>query len=94
VFPAQNVNTTSSSQSFALRNTGTTAVTFAAASIVGSDFAIQTNGCTSTLGPNTTCGISVTFTPQTAALETATLQINSDATGSPLSISLTESDRQ
>ncbi len=89
VFPAQNVNTTSSPQQVVLKNTGTVPVTFAAASIVGSDFAIQSNGCTSTLVPTSTCAISVTFTPQTAALETATLQINSDAVGSPLSVSLT-----
>ncbi len=89
VFPAQNVNTTSSPQQVVLKNTGTVAVTFAAASIVGSDFAIQANGCNSTLVPTSTCAISVTFTPQTAALETATLQINSDAVGSPLAVSLT-----
>lgn len=89
VFPAQNVNTTSSPQQVVLKNTGTVTVTFAAASIVGSDFTIQSNGCNSTLLPTSTCAISVTFTPQTAALETATLQINSDALGSPLSVSLT-----
>ena len=64
VFPAQNVNTTSSSQQVVLKNTGTVPVTFGAPSIVGSDFAIQSNGCASTLTPTSTCAISVTFTPR------------------------------
>jgi hypothetical protein len=71
-----------------LRNTGTGTVTFSAPSFIGPDFSIQSNGCSTTLAINASCGISIVFTPSTPAVETATLQINSDALGSPISIAL------
>ena len=87
-FTAQNVGSTSNVQQVVLRNTGTGTVTFSAPTFIGPDFSIQSNGCSTTLVINASCGISIVFTPSTPGVETATLQINSDAVGSPTSIAL------
>jgi hypothetical protein len=88
-FAVQNVGTSSgNAQQIVVRNTGTATVTFSAPAFIGSDFTIQTNGCGTPLAPGSSCAINILFMPSTPAVETATLQINSDAPGSPLLIAL------
>jgi len=52
-----------------------------------SDFS-QTTTCLATLAPNANCSFSVTFSPSTATVESATLQISDNAPASPQSIAL------
>src|SRR5262249_6778861 len=59
-------------------------------SITGSnpnDFA-QTNNCSSTLAPNATCTINVTFKPTAGGQRTAGISISSDARGSVPTVTL------
>ena len=88
-FSAQTVNTTSVSQNVTVRTTGTALVTFAAPTIVGTDFTISSPGCTGQLSPGNLCNVGITFTPVAAGVRTGTLQINSDAPGSPATANLT-----
>jgi hypothetical protein len=70
-------------------NSGTVAVTFRGFSIAGpnaGDFSITGNLCTEStlsLEPGTTCSVFVFFTPTATGLRDATLQVRSDAVGSP-----------
>jgi hypothetical protein len=92
LFPAQNIGTTSSFQNARAIDTGNATVTFSAPTITGTsaaDFAISFNSCT-TLAPGAGgCNVQITFTPSLAGIETATLNLASDAIGSPIQISLT-----
>jgi hypothetical protein len=65
-------------------NSGTTAATVSGVAITGA-FS-QTNNCT-TLAVNGTCTVTVKFTP-TAATNTGTLTVNSNANNSPLTVGL------
>jgi hypothetical protein len=65
-------------------NTGTTAATVSSVSVTGA-FS-QTNNCT-TLAVNGTCTVTVKFTP-TAATNTGTLTVNSNANNTPLTVGL------
>jgi hypothetical protein len=49
----------------------------------------QSTTCQATLAPNANCTFSVTFSPATATVESATLQITDNAPASPQSIALT-----
>jgi len=55
---------------------------------VASPFGVS-SGCPDTMLPNTTCGVSVTFTPQDIVAHTATLTITSDGSPSSASVTLT-----
>ncbi len=82
--------TTSAPQTITLTNTGNTNLTVNSVSITGpnsGDFA-QTNTCT-TVSPQTTCAITVTFTPTIAGSETANVSVTDNAPGSPQLGSLT-----
>ncbi len=66
------------------------ALNLAATSITGpnaADFS-QSTTCTAALAPNANCSFSVTFSPTTAAPESAVLNISDNAPGSPQSIPL------
>ena len=72
-------------------NTGTAPVTFYAPTFTGTnagDFALTYNGCAGSLNPGLNCNISLGFTPSITGVEKATLNLYSNATGSPLAISL------
>lgn len=82
--------TTSAPQIMTLTNTGNTNLTVNNVNIVGpnsGDFA-QTNTCTTVL-PQTTCAITVTFTPSITGTETADISVTDNAPNSPQLGSLT-----
>src|SRR5262249_2862453 len=89
-FGNQNVGTTSAAQTISLTNTGTAALTISSIAISGTnagDFA-QTNNCSATLNVNTSCTISVTFTPSATGTRTASVIVTDNAAGSPQSVAL------
>jgi hypothetical protein len=82
--------TTSAAQTATLTNTGNTALSITGISLTGanpSDFG-ETNECPSSLAPQQTCTISVTFTPASGASLTATLSVADNATGAPQTTTL------
>jgi hypothetical protein len=84
------VGTTSAAQMATLTNTGNTALSITGISLTGtnpSDFA-ETNTCATSLAPQQTCTISVTFAPVAAGSLTATLSIADNATGTPQTATL------
>ena len=86
------VGITATAQNITLSNTGNAALTISSVTIGGTnpgDFAIYANNCGSSLATTSTCTISVTFTPATAASFTATLSVTDNATGSPQTVALT-----
>jgi hypothetical protein len=90
-FDAQNVGTTSTSQSVTLTNFAGTALTMAGISFTGADagdFA-ETDNCGGSVAAGGNCTINVTFTPTGGGSRTATLSISDSAAGSPQTVSLT-----
>ena len=82
--------TTSPPKTMTLTNTGNTDLTVNTVTITGpnnSDFA-QTSTCT-TVSPQATCAINVTFTPTLVGTETANVSVTDNAPGSPQLGSLT-----
>ena len=89
-FGNQNVGTTSAPQTVTLTNTGNETLSVSGVSLTGTnskDFA-ETNNC-GQLTPNTTCTISVTFTPSISGTETANVSITDAAANSPQTVSVT-----
>ena len=87
----QNVGTTSHPQALTLTNTGGLALTITTIQITGansSDFG-QTNNCPSSLPPNGSCKISVTFAPAAAGNRSAAVSVTDNAAGSPQVAGLT-----
>jgi len=88
IFPTQNVGTTSQSQSITLSNADT-AVTISSITITG-PFA-ETNTCGSSVAADSTCAITVTFTPTASGVQKGTVTLTDSAPGSPQTINLTGS---
>jgi 6-phosphogluconolactonase (cycloisomerase 2 family) len=73
-----------------LSNLGNVAMSLTSVAIVGdstSSFSLAST-CTTVLTPNASCQVTVTFTPTTAGLLQASLQITDNAPGSPQSLAL------
>ncbi len=94
-FGLVNLGVASNGGSVTLTNTGSASVNLSAYAITGAnaaDFAITSNQCTTSysnvLTSTSACYFIVTFTPSAAGLRTATLQISSDASGSPQTVQL------
>ncbi len=85
-FGPQNVGTTSAPQTMTLTITGEGTLLILNTTVSG-DFA-QTNNCGSSLA-NSSCTISVTFTPTTAGGRSGSITFTSNATVVPYSVSLT-----
>jgi len=82
-YATQKVGTTSAAKTFTLSNKQpVVSLTGISISTTG-DFAVSTTTCSSSLGPKSTCTISVTFTPLQTGPLTGTLQVNDSAVGSP-----------
>jgi hypothetical protein len=78
-FSAQQINTTSSSQSVTLNNTGSTTLNII--NIVASGDFAQTNTCGSSLAAQASCSINVTFTPSAVGARSGRITlIDTDAT--------------
>ena len=89
-FGYQSDGTTTAPQILTLTNTGNTTLNVSAVNITGpnaADFA-QTSNC-GTVAPQSTCPISVTFTPSIVGTETANVSLTDNAPGSPQIASLT-----
>jgi len=80
-FIPQVINTTSSTQSVTVSNTGNANITMSSVTVTG-NYSITSNGCPATyvLTPATNCSISVAFTPLQAKVLTGTLTITDTAT--------------
>src|SRR4029077_5414526 len=91
-FGNQIVNTPSSPKTVTLFNNSASLLSNIAVSFTGSnatDFKQGTSTCGTTLAANTTCTITVIFTPSTTSSETATLSITDSDSSSPQTVSLT-----
>jgi Beta-propeller repeat/Abnormal spindle-like microcephaly-assoc'd, ASPM-SPD-2-Hydin len=80
-FSAQPVKTSSTAQVVTLDNTGNASLNISTIQITG-DF-VQANNCPSSLAPNSSCSINVTFTPTASGTRNGTLTISDNAQGSP-----------
>jgi hypothetical protein len=92
-FANQPTSTTSPAQPETVTNTGTANLTISSVTISGtnvSDFAISADNCTgATVTPNSTCTVSVTFTPSSMGSFSASLNFTDNASASPQMVSLT-----
>jgi photosystem II stability/assembly factor-like uncharacterized protein len=80
-FSPQIVDTTGSSQTVTLSNTGNAILSISA--ISASDQFSETNDCGSSLAAGGTCSITVSFTPSAGGAQNGTLNVTDDAAGSP-----------
>jgi hypothetical protein len=89
VFPAQSLNTTSSTQTVTVTN-GDSAQTISSIAISGTNAAdySETTTCGSSLAVGATCTITVSFTPSASGLRKASLVITDSAPGSPQVVNL------
>jgi len=89
-FATQLVGTTSPAQSITLTDYGTAALSISSITIKGADagdFA-QTSNCGSSVAPEASCTINVTFRPTQRGSRTAALSVADNAPGSPQTASL------
>ena len=90
-FGIQRRNRTSAAKTVTLTNTGNATLTISSYTFTGtnpSNFA-QTHTCGSTLAAGTSCTIRVTFTPSASGTRSATLNVATNAAGSPQTVTLT-----
>lgn len=85
-FANQAVGTTGESQPVTITNNQTTSLTFT--SIVASGGFVQSNNCPASLAAATSCTVEVSFAPVGLGLQTGTVTITDNATGSPQKVSL------
>jgi hypothetical protein len=76
------------SLSVTITNTGSSAVTVSNSSISGSDFSLTSGGAPGSLSVGQSTTIQIQFKPQTTGNATGTLTVQSDASDSTLSVSL------
>ena len=76
--------TTSAAQTVTVTNTGNAPLVVTGVTTSDPQFVV-TNGCT-TVAPTSTCNINVAFAPTSIGAKTATLNIASNAAGSPASV--------
>jgi ASPM-SPD-2-Hydin domain-containing protein len=91
-FPSQIVGTLSTGHNVTVSNHGTTALTFTAIAIDGSnaaDFEIASQTCGTTLAANTSCTVTVKFQPSLIGPEVATLKFSDDGGASPQLVNMT-----
>jgi hypothetical protein len=86
-FPDQTIFTTSAAKKVTLTNTGLGILTVASIAVTG-PFA-QTNTCSATLNPVSSCTISVTFKPKAKGTLTGSVSVTDNAPGSPQALPLT-----
>ncbi|HEY2983154.1 MAG TPA: choice-of-anchor D domain-containing protein [Jatrophihabitantaceae bacterium] len=91
-FLNQNVSTTTPESVVTINNTGPVSLNISGAAISGAnadEFAITHNRCTGPVAPGGTCTIGLKFLPAASGPRNASLDIASDAAGSPQSVPLT-----
>ena len=88
-FGNQRINVTSSAQSVTLTNAGSSTLSISSIALTtGTQFAISSNTCGATLAVNTSCVVSVTFTPTSGGSKTDTLVFTDNDPNSPQNVSL------
>jgi hypothetical protein len=89
-FGNETVNIASHPQTSTLTNTGNGTLNISSITVTGANYKDfpETNNCPSSLAPNSTCAISVTFKPSGTGSESASVSITDDAPGSPQSLPL------
>ncbi len=85
-FSAQQVGTTSPSQSFTLNNTGDGTLIITNVALTG-DFS-RSDTCGNSVAPGISCTFSVTFAPTVSGNRTGSLTITDNASGSPRAVAL------
>jgi hypothetical protein len=86
-FFAQQVGTSSATQTVTLANSGNAALNIGSIQTAGDYF--QTNTCPATLAASSSCTISVTFTPTASGTRSGSLTINDTALDSPQIVNIT-----
>jgi hypothetical protein len=90
-FGQLNVGTSSAPQSAVLTNTGNATFEISSLSLTGTnpgDFS-QNNNCGSTLAPNASCQVNVTFTPSLPGTRNAAISVTSNSFKHPIDVPLT-----
>jgi hypothetical protein len=87
-FPPTGVGTTSSPLATMIYDLGTDALTVSNV-VASSEFAVQSNNCTTVPASGGSCAISVTFTPTAMGTQNGTLIIADSSPGSPHKVTLT-----
>ncbi|MFG2884317.1 choice-of-anchor D domain-containing protein [Streptomyces sp. NPDC048297] len=86
-YPTQALNTASGAQTVTVTNTGTAAATVSGITVTG-DFS-QTSTCGTSIAPNASCTVRVTFTPTASGTRTGDLSIASNASNGTTTVALT-----
>ena len=86
-FGSVNTGVTTAALTVTVTNSGTAALIVSGATTTDPQFAVVTNSCT-TVAVGASCAITVSFTPTAPGAQGATLNIASNATGSPAGILL------
>lgn len=89
-FGSQPVSTTSPGKSVTLTNTGSDTVTLSSATLTGAAFSYTTN-CGPTVVPGASCTANFTFAPTTSGPATGSLTVTTNASTTPIVISLSGS---
>ena len=92
-FGSQPQGVKTAAMSVTVTNTGNASLTISAVAVSGAnaaDFAISADTCNGTsISPNGTCTVSLTFTPSTVGGESASLKFTDNAANSPQGVGLT-----
>jgi hypothetical protein len=87
-FPDTSTGQLSTAQTVTLTNSGGVSLTSIQISIPADQPFQQENNCTASLGPNSSCSISVQFAPTVAGSQTGALTVSDSATDSPQTVKL------
>jgi subtilase family serine protease len=90
-FPSTTVGVASATQAITIKNTGSSAITLSGVTFSGtgaSSFIRTSTTCTNPLAAGASCTSYVEFTPTVTGALTATLAVNSNATGSPQTVAV------
>jgi hypothetical protein len=92
-FPAQQIGTSSTAQTIAVQNPGTSTLNISGVQITGTNGASfqATNTCGNSLAAGANCAVSVIFAPVANGAQTAGLAFSDNAADSPQSVSLSGS---
>jgi Beta-propeller repeat/Protein of unknown function (DUF1573) len=90
VFSGENIDASSAAQIIAVQNPGTATLNISSIAITGSGAQSfqQTNTCGSSLAVSANCAISVTFKPTAGGLQSASVTVTDNASGSPHAIAI------
>src|SRR5579871_3791849 len=83
------VGANSAARTVTLTNTGTATLSMTSVGVTGTGFVQGTSTCGSSLAPNATCTVDVSFAPTASGAASGVLGIASNAPGSPYAVMLT-----